>query len=245
MNKLLSIVIFVLEFAGFILLMSYPQSAIIVFLIMLAILIVAVFILQKEKKISTRFLKLISPVLLLSGGIAFFLFIENKILRYLMILLISWCLYYYLRYRCQSKKSGYFIQINDYMDLVTIFFISCGLYGFIIFIGFSLIWLNIIFVIIIALLSLQAFQNSKVPGKKLIVYVIMVSVILGELLYTASFLPVSLYILGLIMTVSYGFLIEVSRNYYLQIPDWKKTNKKYFYGGLIILLLILLTARWK
>jgi len=67
--------------------------------------------------------------------------------------------------------------------------------------------------------------------------------IISEIFLTVSFLPSSIYVNGMLVTISYYMLSGLARNWLIGIKD-KRVVKRYVVTSLSLLVLILLTAKW-
>jgi len=74
-------------------------------------------------------------------------------------------------------------------------------------------------------------------------YILIISLVLTELTWSASFLTLNFYILGLILAVCYYILIGLTR-FHLLDKLTKRLVKLYLFYGFGSILIVLLTANW-
>lgn len=172
----------------------------------------------------------------------------------------------------QEKYPLFAIEnIYSYLDLITLFFFLASFYYLVIFSNFPF-WLFLFFVIIITgLLSYQVFWANKINisfvthifprfllrlfrvkrsitidnelNKKVFLYILTISLILGELFWIINFWPTGFYFNALFLSLFYYIIIGLSRYHLLDQLD-KKVVRKYLVIGISCLVAVLLTTRW-
>ena len=74
-------------------------------------------------------------------------------------------------------------------------------------------------------------------------YVLVISIATLQVFMVVSFLPTSIYVSGLLVTLAYYVMTGISRNWLLDIKD-KKVIQRYLIISSVFFILILLTAKW-
>lgn len=192
---------------------------------------------------------LISPLIFLESGILAIIFLDNNLIRYALIAGLSIFLGIYLKiiFLYHFSRPKYPVHslenISSYLNLISLFLISSSFFGLAIFLSLPL-WLLVLSLILISgLLTYQLFFVSDITFSKSIFYILISSLILAELFWVVSFLPTSIYVNGLILTLIYYLLTGLSRNWLLDIKE-PKVVRRYLIISSLCLVLILLTAKW-
>ncbi len=149
---------------------------------------------------------------------------------------------YYL-IQTKSYKNLSLENISSYGNLLTFFFISSVVYDLQSFLDMPVWPLAVIIAVAAALIIYQTVWANGIEKKITIIYVLIGSLILVELAWAISFLPLDFNATGLILTICYYMLIGLVRHHLL---DNLKKNivKLYLALGFGSILLILLTTRW-
>jgi hypothetical protein len=151
-------------------------------------------------------------------------------------------LYYYL-FRPDRYRDYFFENLSSYGNFLTFYFAASTVYGLQSFVNIPVWILMIGLLLVTSLIVLQLFWSYRIKGKKRLVFIPLLCLVLAELAWSASFLTLSYYVLGLILTICYYILIGVTRFYLLDKLDGKIV-KLYLFYGLLSILVVLLTARW-
>lgn len=183
------------------------------------------------------------------GIVLFSAMMPSHYLVRLLFLLNTIFLYYYLRavyHRLtESSLSDYFSleNLSAYGNFTAFYFLASAIYGFQVFLNIS-VWILIIFLIFItALMVYQTVWINRIDRQIGFFYLLIICLVLAQLGWAISFLPLSFYILGLIMAIYYYILTGISR-YHMQKKLENKIVKLYLGFGLISLIAVLATARW-
>lgn len=191
----------------------------------------------------------ICPGLLIAGTISFSTLVTSKLFVQflffgLMVLLYSYLrtLYVYLvNFNLRQKES--LENFSAYGNFLSFYFITSTLYGIRSFLNFSVWPLMLILLVVTALIIYQSLWINGVKLKISSFYTLLLSLVITELAWTATFLTLSFYILGLIVTICYYILIGLTR-FYLKGELDNKVIKLYLIFGLCSMFIVLLSARW-
>ena len=192
---------------------------------------------------------LILPALFSTGLAAYSILLANKFIVQFLLILNSVFLYFYLRaayyYLYQPVTDGDLSlkNISAYGNLLIFFFIASVAYGLQSFLNIPTWLLAVAMAVIAALAIYQTAWTNGIRIKPALVYILIGSLILTELTWAISFLPLTFNAAGLILAVCYYILTGLVKHHLLS--DLKKrTVKIYLSFGIGSILLILLTARW-
>jgi len=151
-------------------------------------------------------------------------------------------LYYYLLAPEYYKDSS-LQNLSAYGNFAGFYFLSSAVYGVQVFVSAS-VWLLMLTMLIATLLIVyQVTWANKIDKKTGLFYILISGLVITEIAWSVSFLSLSYFVLGLILSVSYYTIIGLLR-FYLQNALNKKLVKMYLIFGLSSILLVLLTSRW-
>lgn len=192
---------------------------------------------------------LILPAFFFSSLIVFSAMIPNRFLVQLLFILNIIFLYIYFRtiYYCLIKTDYYrdysMENLSAYGNFLTFYFISSAVYGFQSFLNISVWFLIIIMLVATGLIVYQVMWINKIDIQIGFFYILLICLVIAELVWAASFLPLSFYILGLFLSICYYMLIGLAK-FYLLAKLEKKVIKLYLGFGFFSILIVLFTSRW-
>ena len=239
------VILFLLE-----LILKRPESIYYFGPVCLALIILAVRQLCRRRLKSKKSWQIVlTPVLFFLGGLFFLIFLEENFLRQFFLLSLVAILWLYLkvvylRFHLKTKYQLHSLEnISTHISLIAVFLITSSLFSWHIFINIPTWILLLIFIPIILLINSQLTWVSDSNLKFSWPYIIVIAVVLSEIFLSVSFLPTSIYVNGLIVTLGYYLTAGLARNWLLGIKE-DRVIKRYFIISLVILLIILLTAKW-
>ncbi|MFA6322586.1 MAG: hypothetical protein WCX71_03870 [Candidatus Buchananbacteria bacterium] len=203
----------------------------------------------REVKIEKFWRFLITPLLFSMAGMLFLGFLEGQYARQLfllgqMVLLWAYLEIIFLRYHLRPKYEPYSLEnVTVHLNLITIYLTACGFYNLILFLAINFWLLLGLFVLIGLLMSYQLIWASGVTTRVGWHYLAVISLLTAELFWIVNYLPTSIYVNGLMVTLGYYLMSGLSRNWLLGIRD-SQVIKRYLIIGSFILLIILITAKW-
>ncbi|OGY44903.1 MAG: hypothetical protein A2729_03935 [Candidatus Buchananbacteria bacterium RIFCSPHIGHO2_01_FULL_39_14] len=214
------------------------------------LIILSLFQLTGKKIKNEKFWRyLITPILFFLSGTTFFVFLDGIYFRqgvaialvialavYLEVIFLWFC--ERLKYQAHSLEN-----ISVHLNLVTIFLTASSLVGLVIFIGLPLWLMIIIFVFFVTLLNYELIWSSGVAPKLGWLYSLVITLAMTEIFWAVNFLPTSVYVDGLIISLSYYLITGLARNWLIGVKE-KKVIKRYLFVSLICLLIVFLTAKW-
>lgn len=249
-NKFLTLIVPVLSFILLEIYFFYPKSVFVILVLLFSVIffIARQFIRASEKK--DGIINVISlPTLFVFGSVFVSFFIVNKLIVHLLFLVDLIFLYYYFK-----MLYYYFLGFNLYQkvnmeylstygNFVAFYFMAVSFFGLQLFLDIA-VWKLIIFLAtVVFLIVFQTSWAGEIDKKTSFFYGLLLSLIMLELAWGISFLTLSYYILGLILTISFYVLIGLIR-FYLFGNLNKEKVKMYLIFGLISVSIALLTARW-
>jgi len=166
------------------------------------------------------------------------LFIFNIILLYLYLRY----LYYYLVLPA-SYEAFSIENISSYGNFLTFFLAAATIYGLQSFLNTSIWLLMVIMLVVTGLIAYQVIWTNKIDLSQGLPYIFISCLIIAELFWSISFLPLNHNISGLALAICYYMLIGLVRHFLLDKLD-KKKIKLYLGFGFTSLIVLLFTARW-
>ncbi len=192
---------------------------------------------------------LILPALFTTGLAAYSVLFANNFIVQLLFVFNLVFLYFYLKIiyyyliRVKSYKNLSLENISSYGNFLAFFFVSSVVYGLQSFLNMPVWPLMVIMAAVAALMIHQMVWANMIEEKFALVYVLIGSLVLVELAWSLSFLPLNFNAAGLILAICYYMLTGLVRHH-LSDNLKKRTVKLYLSLGLGSILLILLTTRW-
>lgn len=166
------------------------------------------------------------------------LFFSNTVFLYLFFRTI-----YYFLIKTESYEQSRLENIAAYGNFLAYFFMASSVYGLQAFLNLSTWAAMLVLLISSGLIIYQMMWSNAVNIRSAFFYILVISLVLFEIAWSASFLSLSYYVLGLILAVCYYVLIGLVRFYLTGRLD-KKIARIYIFYGLLSIILVLLTARW-
>lgn len=191
----------------------------------------------------------ILPSLTAAALLSYSVFLENKPIIQLLLVFYAVFLYVYLRhvYYYLLKPLSYRVfsieNISSYSNWLTFFLFSSSAYGLASFLNAPIHWLVLIIISVAFLLSYQIIWVNKIDFKSSLPCILIHCLLLTELFWAISFLPLNYNISGLSLAICYYAMTGLFKNYLLNKLDQAKVRMYLILGGSGFLLL-LITAKW-
>jgi hypothetical protein len=228
----------------------WPQM---IYVILVLAVLLFLFTLRQFKQASLKKEKwwnfLILPSCFYVGLIVFSSLIPNKLLVQLLFIFNTVFLYFYFRslYYYLIKPDFYhdhsLENFSSYGNFLAFYFIASAIYGLQAFLNIPVWLLALVILVVVGLIVYQIIWINKINIHVGLFYILLACLILVELAWSVTFLPLSFYILGLILSICYYMSIGLIRFYLLNRLD-KKIIKLYLIFGFSSIFMVLLTARW-
>lgn len=193
---------------------------------------------------------LLPPLLLNLSSFIFIIFLPRGSLRHLVIISVAFFSFLFLRsiylyfYRPEEYPKESLENISSYLVLITIYFVSAGLLGLIIFANFLLWQAVIIYLLINFLLAYRLFGVSQVKTETSWLFIFVLCLVMGEFFWTVNFLPLNFYVNGLLLTIVFYLFFSLSRRRFSDTLE-ERLIWYYLILSLIIFLIVLFTAEWR
>jgi len=192
---------------------------------------------------------LILPSILFISATLFSMMMPSQLLVQALFFTTAILIYYYLKaiYLYLVKTSYYqkysLENISSYCNFLSYYFLASSIYGLQVFLSAPTWLLMIVLLTITAMIVYQVMWINKIDLRQGLLFLLIICLTLIEIAWATSFLTLSFYILGLILSVCYYILIGLSR-FYLMGKLNKKLIKLYLIFGFSSLAIVLFTANW-
>jgi len=180
---------------------------------------------------------------------SYMVILTNDLLLQILILLLLIFNYIYWRYvfyylHRQAQYQPFSLEnISFYISFIIIFLLGSLTYGLRSLLSLSVLGLSIVIFVFLSTTVLQVFWISKLNWKKNLAYLVVIILVLMEMFYMLSFLPLDHNLLGFVWATIYYVIISIVSD---KLKD-RLTNQKVKY--LLLLtgfswLVLFLSARW-
>jgi len=179
----------------------------------------------------------------------FLIFLETNLFKQLLIIFCTFLAWLYLEnlfifHRRSVFHQAYSIEnISSYIGLFSAFLLYSSSFALRVFLLYPVWLLTILSAIITFILTYQNFWVHKIEFKKYQTYLIFLSLICAELIWAIFNLPTSYLVGGMIMTMVFYVLVNLSRLYILGSLE-KKVISRYLTIAIFVIILLLATAQW-
>lgn len=227
-----------------------PASLYFIIAILFLNIILSIYRITERKFISKVFGHfLLSPLLFIISCSTTLLFLENNNIKQIFIvgssliyLLILLNIYAFLHQT--EKYQPYTLEnLSSYVNLISVFLFYASFFSFGLFISAPVWLLAILAFIITILISYQTLWANKIDFKRARLFILIIGIILTELYWCVDFLPTSYFVNAVILIIFYYIVINISRDYLLNVLN-KKSVRRYLIVSFLVLILTLATAPW-
>jgi len=227
----------------------FKPTLLVYIVIALSIFIILGMLIPRKRFLSGRefWHYLSTPLIFIWSAVLLFIFLENIYLKHFFILGTTIYLFLYFEnlfhYFITTDKDGRnnFLRMTNLMNVVSIFFLSAGLFAIKIFIQLPIWMLSSIFFIFSAGLIYNSFSILKIKLKEIFWEILILSLLMTEFFIAIHFLPVGFYTAGAILAIIFYMFAGVLIN---KMKHKEVNYKRYVITGFILLFMVLLTARW-
>lgn len=192
---------------------------------------------------------LILPFVFLNSSFAYLLVLENPFFSHLLVIFSSAIIYYYFHsiflfhFSPLQYKSFQIENLSSYGGFLSVFFLSSALFAIESFLNWPVWTIILILTFFFLLVIYQVNWAHKINLYDSAVHIFVDTLILVELAWTLSFLPLRFDILGLQLAAAYYIIVGLTKHY-LQGTLEGKIIKTYLGVGIFSIIAILLSARW-
>jgi hypothetical protein len=191
----------------------------------------------------------IGPTLVFITGAFFYAFIGNLAARILITLITLGIVGFLVEesvryvYWPQIYKNLSLENISSYAQLFVVFALTSGLFYINTFI-FVPLWLIVVIEVVVSLLVVyQLIQANHINNINNWLFIVVVSLIMGEMIWVMSFLPTIYYVNGILITIIFYLLSGLGRQILMGTFRTKNLLRYLLIGGLGILI-ILFSSQW-
>lgn len=192
---------------------------------------------------------LITPLLFTAGGILYLIFLEDPFYKQLFLLVYTLMIWIfleviYMRFNFRPKYQVHSLEnIFTHLDIVALFLISSGLFSLIVFLNFDF-WISFgIFSLVCLLLTYQLVWTADAILATAWPHAIVITLATAEMFLAISFLPTSIYVNGLLVTLTYYLISGLSRNALLGHLQYRVV-RRYVAVSVLAAIIVLATAKW-
>ncbi len=251
-NRLLPLIIPLLTLILFEVFFFNPKMIYVVLALVNLLIFFAVWQFSKASNVNkdwSCFSGIILPSLMSTAVLVYTILLSSKFIIQLLFILNIVLLYFYLRYvyyylaRSIAYEPFSIENISSYGNFLIFFLLATTIYGMQAFLSIQTWLLMIIMLAASGLIVYQVMWANKIDLGKGLVYILISCLIIIELSWSISFLPLNHNIAGLIIAICYYMLIGLVRHFLLDKLD-KKIIRLYLGFGLTSLFIVLITARW-
>lgn len=234
----------------FLLIVGQPYQLYLVIAILNAIVIITIWQLTGRQLRKGAFWNFaITPVAVVNSGWIFLTFLEGEWPKQLAVIITTVAVWVFLKvtflyFSFRPKYQVHALEnISSYLNLIAIFLFNSDLFNLMILLDVAL-WQAVIASLLLAgALSYQLFWVSDIGTWTAWRFIAVITLVTGELFLAVSFLPTSVYVNGLLITLGYYTMTGLARNWLLNIRE-RQVTRRYLLISLSVLVIILLTAKW-
>lgn len=204
------------------------------------------------KRLNKRFFNtMISPFLFVLGAVLFYIFLVPQVnwFKHLYIIFVSGLLLVFLYnlnellFRPSIRRLFALENLSSHFNLLAVFLLFSSFYTFMFF-PTLIFWLTeVLVIVVVILLMYHNFWSNKIVDPKRRFFILVTALVMAQTYLVLSFLPTGFYVNGIILTVLYYLMSEISRVYLLEKLTAKFVRTKLVIS-VVILVLIFLTTRW-
>lgn len=201
------------------------------------------------RKAFSIFWLILGPTLVFASGSFFYIFMGDIVMRCFVAVLTLSILWFLVEesvryvYWPQDYKELSLENISSYAQLFIIFSSLSGLFYINSFI-FVPLWLIVIIGIVITFfVTYQLVQVNHINNVNNWLFVIVVSLVMGELIWIINFFPTIYYINSAVMTIIFYLLSGLGRQILMETFKFKNLLRYLIVGGVGILI-ILFSSQW-
>lgn len=203
-----------------------------------------------KKKFDKRFLNfLITPFFLWLCSFTLLLFTEQRFLYHGIVAAIALLLFLFLEqvlnyFYFPIKYQPYTLEnFSFYLNLLSALALSVSLFGSLIFLRLNIFIAAAICYLVVFALVKQVFWANKIDWSKYLIFCFVIPLIISELFIALSYLPISFYVNGLIIALSFYLMVGLSRLFLVGNLN-KKNTINYIIITALAIIILLATAQW-
>jgi hypothetical protein len=213
-------------------------------IISIILIFLSVKAITREKIFSAKFLWLFFvPAFFLVSSTAYALIFPEKFFVHLIFFIQFLFLFYFLKNLSGKIKDAFLENVSYWGNFLSLFFCFSFLFGIKIFIGLSVVYSTLGFLLAILLVLYETFWANKIARSEALIFLFLIPLILIQLSWALYFLPLNHNVSGMILVIGYYSLVGMTKPL-LRGSLSKRMIKFYLIGGLASIIMLLLTAKW-
>lgn len=253
LSKLAVLLATISAFSLFGLIFLFPDNFIILgFAIIIIIGFSGLYILKGKALNRDKFFLLITPLFFLIASLLACIFLQNNVPKLFFSMAVSFAVFLYMEnlflyFYIPAKYNIYSLEnISGYLNLISVFLVSFAIYGLKILFGignylfFAMIVSNLFFV---TLLIYQNLWINKINFREAGKYAFTEILALSQIYLIIFLLPSSFYVNGLMFTLAYYLISELTKQKLLNKLE-KKSVLKYMIISLSLFFILLIVTKW-
>lgn len=249
-NRFLPLIVPALAWATLEIYLAYPGQIYVALVLINLFLFFALWQFTRESIAEKKWWNfLVLPALLSVALVSYTTLLKNRLFIQFLFFLEVAILYLYLRFsyyylvRPEHYKVSSIENISQYVGFLTFFLAAATVYGLESFLDLPAWILMIAMLVVSALVVYEIIWANNIDLKDGFVYLLVGCLVLTELAWSISFLPLNFNIAGFTLAVFYYMLVGSVRLHLIGALDRSKI-KMYLAFGFLSIILILMTARW-
>ncbi len=208
-------------------------------------------LLMRQSSWRYEYVGLTVPMLLLVGGGYTFLLIQETVALQIAAVIATGLFFFLFEKNLSiflfqpAKYIPFSLEhIAMYCNVIASFFVYVSLFIFSILRLTHLRYIFIIAVCVTALLVWQTFWIQKIAWQKAKWFVLVLTLVIGQVVVAVYYWPVSFFVSGILVTLLLYVLLHLSRHH-LTDTLTKHIVWRYLITGSIALIVLLVTAQWR
>ena len=191
----------------------------------------------------------ITPIMAVNSGWSLLIFLESPSTQQLVAFVTTAAVWIFLKvtflyFSFRPKYEAHSLEnISSYLNLITIFLFSSNAFNVIVLLRVPVWQAALGCVLLFGLLSYQLFWISDITFRASWRSVLAITLVGAEFFLALSYLPTSVYVNGLMITLGYYAMTGLARNWLLNIREGRVVLR-YLLISFSILAILLLTAKW-
>ena len=246
-SSYVSLIFMLLTFGLFLFYQQYWQIAIILFVLNIFIF---TGIILKWKIFCLEFINwFIYSITIVLSSLFIIAFLESDWPRYIVSILMSFIYFIYLQniHLYLNKPDKYqtnsLENITGYTSLIILFFVYAASFNLLIFLSWPIYYPVAIVFATTFVISFILLWFNKIEYKNNWLYALIFSLVITELFWVFSYLPISYLVVSIVLTIIYYIMFNINLHGLL-LSLHKKIVLRFLIIGILSILLILLTAQW-
>lgn len=239
-----------LMFAGFVVVIrNHALLTWVVPTLFLLFLLLGHLLMRQDFRSKQFWLLLLTPLLLNFTALFFLTILTQTLWQYLLAATVAVVTFWFLQNVFQflhheRSYQPYAIEnISTYANLLSVFFFTAALTSLELYLNVPQALLLLVSLTVFTLLVMQMLWVNKIELRPKIGYLVILPFVFTQVLWASLFLPTNFFIAGLLVTLSYYAVTNISRHHLLDRLE-AAIVRRYLIIALLGFLITLSTAQW-